>query len=132
MGKTHRVFVYGTLLVGERNHHVAQPHLIDVESGSVKGYLYNVGAYPALVLDEMGTEIVGEWITVTEEGLRHMDLLEDYVEGRGHNLYERVWVKDAGTENEGFVYVFEAMKASKLPLIEGGSWRHRHGEKENC
>ncbi len=55
--------------------------------------IYDVGAYPALVIEEEG-EVIGEWFTVTKEGLQAMDELEEYEEGSQYNEYERVWVKD--------------------------------------
>ncbi|MBB5322961.1 gamma-glutamylcyclotransferase (GGCT)/AIG2-like uncharacterized protein YtfP [Anoxybacillus tepidamans] len=120
--RTYRVFVYGTLLVGEANHHIAAPYLQKVQPGKVKGQLYDVGAYPALVISEEG-EVVGEWLTVTEEGIKQMDMLEDYEEGRDNNEYERVWIKDCEQDIEGYVYVYTREKAAHLPLIESGSWR---------
>jgi len=116
------VFVYGTLLVGEANHHVAAPYLQHVQPGKVNGQLYDVGAYPALVLSGEG-EVVGEWLTVTEEGIKQMDLLEDYEEGRSNNEYERVWVKDCKQDIEGYVYIYTPEKAAILPRIQSGSWR---------
>lgn len=124
----YQVFVYGTLLVGESNHHVASPYLISVRSGHVKGYLYDVGAYPALVLDDEGNEIPGEWFTVTEEGLKQMDWLEDYEEGRADNEYERVLVKDCRQDMEGYVYVYSLEKAKHLPIIPSQSWRKHRGK----
>ena len=126
----YQVFVYGTLLVGEANHHVVEPYLISCERGHVKGRLYDVGDYPALVLDEGEDEVAGEWLIVTEEGLRQMDLLEDFLEGRPNNEYERVWVKDSRRNIEGFVYVYSLEKAQHLPIIYSNSWReHRRNQK---
>ncbi|BDG43271.1 gamma-glutamylcyclotransferase family protein [Saccharococcus caldoxylosilyticus] len=121
----YRVFVYGTLLVGEANHFVAAPYIRDIQPGKVKGRLYDVGAYPALVVEEEG-EVIGEWFTVTEEGLQAMDELEEYEEGGRHNEYERVWIKDLEQPIEGYVYIYLKSKAAHLPLIPSGSWRHRH------
>jgi gamma-glutamylcyclotransferase (GGCT)/AIG2-like uncharacterized protein YtfP len=105
----HRVFVYGTLLVGEENHHIAAPYIRHIQPGKVKGRLYDVGAYPALVIEEEG-EVIGEWFTVTKEGLQAMDELEEYEEGSQYN----------------YVYVYPKSKAAHLPFIPSGSWRHRH------
>jgi gamma-glutamylcyclotransferase (GGCT)/AIG2-like uncharacterized protein YtfP len=123
--KEYLVFVYGTLLLGEANHRVAKPHLLNVEKGTVKGFLHNIGPYPALVLHENGMEIVGEWFTVTEEGLAQMDVLEDFEVGSENNLYERVIVNDLYKQLNGYVYVFDKDKAKDLPLIKSGSWRNR-------
>ncbi|WP_458413792.1 gamma-glutamylcyclotransferase family protein [Schinkia sp. CFF1] len=118
-----KVFVYGTLLVGESNHHVAKPYLLHVEEGTIKGFLYSLGPYPAIVLDDNGVDIKGEWLTVNQLGLERMDWLEDYQENGQNNDYERVWVKDSYTENEGFVYVYSLEKVKGLKRIESGSWR---------
>jgi gamma-glutamylcyclotransferase (GGCT)/AIG2-like uncharacterized protein YtfP len=115
--------VYGTLLVVEANHHVARPYLQHVEEGTIRGHLYSVGTYPAVVLDQDGVDIEGEWFTVNGEGLERMDWLEGYGENRRHNYYDRVWVKDCYSNNEGFVYVFTKEKAKNLKLITSGSWR---------
>jgi gamma-glutamylcyclotransferase (GGCT)/AIG2-like uncharacterized protein YtfP len=128
--KTYKVFVYGTLLVGETNHHVAAPYLLNVQPGKVNGRLYDVGAYPALIASEEG-EVAGEWLTVTEEGLRDMDALEGYKEGRDNNEYERVWIQDCEQEIEGYVYVYAKEKAAHLPLIESGSWREHRKRKHH-
>lgn len=120
------VFVYGTLLVGEGNHHVAAQHVLSVQPGAVRGRLYDVGAYPALALyDEReafseGT-VVGEWLEVTEEGLKAMDILEDYYGPGGQNEYERVWVSDISGLREGWVYVWKDVAG--LKEITGGSWK---------
>ncbi|MBD0380030.1 gamma-glutamylcyclotransferase family protein [Paenibacillus sedimenti] len=125
------VFVYGTLLVGESNHQVAAPFVLSVQPGAVRGRLYDVGLYPALVLFEDGQNdaqdhfVVGEWLEVTEEGLKAMDMLEDYYgPGAASNEYERVWVRDMNTSREGWVYIWE--ETSGLKEIESGSWKeHR-------
>ncbi|ASS99552.1 gamma-glutamylcyclotransferase [Geobacillus thermocatenulatus] len=122
--RRYRVFVYGTLLTGEDNHCVAAPYVRAVCPGKVNGRLYSVGPYPALVLGEEG-EVEGEWLTVTEEGLKAMDELEDYAEGRDDNEYERIWVHDAHQPIEGYVYVYLPEKATGLPIISSGSWRRR-------
>lgn len=119
-----QVFVYGTLLVGEENHRVAAPYISMVESGCVRGTLYDYGPYPSLVL--AGEQLVyGEWLHITEEGLEQLDLLEDYNGPGQTNDYERVWVRDAiRTKKEGWVYVWSDERG--CPRIPGGSWRtHR-------
>lgn len=120
----YQVFVYGTLLVGESNHHVAKPYIQHVEEGTIKGHLFNVGAgYPAVVLDQDGVDIKGEWFTVNKVGLERMDWLEGYQENSSNNYYDRVWVKDCYKDREGFVYVFTKGQAQNLQPITSGSWR---------
>ncbi|MDI3257142.1 MAG: gamma-glutamylcyclotransferase [Kyrpidia sp.] len=115
------VFVYGTLLTGEPNHRVAAPHLHGVQPGRVRGRLYDVGPYPALVLDEAGREIEGQWFEVTPEGLKAMDDLEEYRGPGQNNFYERVRVRDAQTNRCGWVYVWADSRG--YPEIPVGSWR---------
>ncbi|MGZ4108044.1 MAG: gamma-glutamylcyclotransferase family protein [Tumebacillaceae bacterium] len=116
------MFVYGTLLRGERNHRVVAPYLKAVQPGTVRGRLYDVGTYPALVLDENASPVVGEWFTVTGAGLKAMDALEEYF-GPGHvdNEYERVRVTDLSNGRYGWVYVW--LDSRERPEIVGGNWR---------
>ncbi|HHY67017.1 MAG TPA: gamma-glutamylcyclotransferase [Alicyclobacillus sp.] len=115
------VFVYGTLLTGERNHRVGAPYLLSVRSGRVRGRLYDVGAYPALVLDDSAGEVDGEWFEITDEGLEEMDWLEGYRGPGQENHYERVWVRDSREDLEGWIYVWPDSRG--YPEIPMGSWR---------
>ena len=116
------VFVYGTLLCGESNHHVAQPYLISVQIGGVRGVLYDVGEYPALMLDAEANIVAGEWLALDPSALPVLDELEDYNGPEGPNEYERVWVRDeSGPALEGWIYVYN--DARGLPVISDGSWR---------
>lgn len=116
------VFVYGTLLRGERNHGVVAPYLKAVQPGMVRGRMYDVGTYPALVLGTDDHLVVGEWFTVTGAGLKAMDALEEYF-GPGHpdNEYERVQVADVSNGRSGWVYVWEDNR--QCPEIVSGNWR---------
>lgn len=123
------VFVYGTLLVGETNHHVVSPYVLSVQPGAVQGLLYDSGSYPALVLSgEHGGLVEGQWLTVTREGLERMDELEEYYGPGAVNDYERVWVRDMlNREREGWVYVWTDSRDCRL--ISGGSWKKHIREK---
>jgi len=122
------VFVYGTLLTGESNHHIAAPHTKAVIPGTVRGRLYDIGTYPALVLSGDGADVPGEWISVSEEGLQAMDELEEYYGPGQMNVYERVWIKDAYGPAEGWVYVWPS--SAGYPEIACASWRlHRNGKR---
>ncbi|WP_248925847.1 gamma-glutamylcyclotransferase family protein [Paenibacillus hamazuiensis] len=121
-----RLFVYGTLLKGEANHHIVAPYLIAVEPGVVRGTLYNVGPYPALMLSESHADgvIVGEWMTVSEAGLPALDQLENfYAPGDPRNEYERMRIVDIDGNREGWVYVYVRHDPSCFPEIATGSWR---------
>ncbi|WP_461201235.1 gamma-glutamylcyclotransferase family protein [Anoxybacillus sp. TBDG-1] len=121
--KSFQVFVYGTLLQGEPNHHVVAPYVAHIEKGAVCGWLHSVhDLYPALVLDPSAPPVDGEWLTVSEKGLRAMDRLEGYYGEGKHNDYERVFVTDVNGKTVGFVYVYPSERAKHLPRI-GTSWR---------
>ncbi|WP_409344692.1 gamma-glutamylcyclotransferase [Paenibacillus sp. MBLB4367] len=122
-----RVFVYGTLLSGQSNNHIAAPYTTASTPGTLRGRLYDIGDYPALVLSEDGLDVAGEWITVSDEGLRAMDDLEEYYGPGQANVYERVWIQDAYESWEGWVYVW--LKAEGYPEIAPASWRlYRMGQ----
>lgn len=117
------VFVYGTLLPNEANHSVIMKYIRRRMRGIVKGYLYNVGAYPALVLSDEGMDIEGEWLTLDEDALPVLDELEDYYGPDQVNEYERVWIRDAYSKEEGWVYVYPHSRG--YPLMKEGSWKRR-------
>jgi gamma-glutamylcyclotransferase (GGCT)/AIG2-like uncharacterized protein YtfP len=124
------VFVYGTLLTGESNHRIAEPYLLTVTPGLVQGKLVDSGnGYPALVLppntrnaqQEYSPVIHGEWLCVSEAGLAAMDELEGY-EGPGENNdYDRVWIQDAYSHREGWIYVWRNDRGCKE--IAETSWK---------
>ncbi len=73
------VFVYGTLRQGGVR---AVPKMFPdarlVGTGTVRGWLHDLGAYPGLVLDAGGQAIIGEVYVVTDATLRAMDRIERY------------------------------------------------------
>jgi len=120
------VFVYGTLLTGESNHAIIAPYVLAVAPGHVRGWLYDVGEYPALVLDDDGQEIEGEWLELSDEALVPMDELEGYGGVDADNDYERVLVSDSRNAGQsGWIYVWRDSRGCRR--IEDGSWRRYHG-----
>ncbi|KGP71615.1 gamma-glutamylcyclotransferase family protein [Pontibacillus yanchengensis] len=119
---TYNVFVYGTLLPGEHNHHIVSPYLIERNKGNVTGRLFNVGAFPALVLHPTN-RVSGEWFTVSDQGLIGLDFLEGYEPDHPNNHYERVWVKDNNNEIEGYAYIYSDAKVKNLEEITSGCWK---------
>ncbi|CAG7614948.1 hypothetical protein PAESOLCIP111_01764 [Paenibacillus solanacearum] len=118
------VFVYGTLLEGESNHHVVASYTLSSRPGVVYGKLYDCGDYPAIVLAGYGDGdlVEGWWLIVTEEGLARMDALEEYYGPGMPNDYERIWVRDARREErEGWIYAWADSRG--CPAISGRSWR---------
>ena len=113
----HKVFVYGTLLTGERNarwamnarRHPAWTH----------GTIYDTGwGYPAFVKDGE-TKIVGELLTVDDEGFKSMDRLEGYP-----RLYRReeIDVYTSRGRARAWVYIMNRLPEG-AKVIAGGDWR---------
>ncbi|MFD2328764.1 gamma-glutamylcyclotransferase [Cohnella sp. GCM10020058] len=119
-----KVFVYGTLMTGERNHHVIRNFVENVNEGSVQARLVNAGAFPAVLLSENDQSVVrGQWITIRSEGLKATDRLEGYEGPNKQNFYDRVWISDISNEHQGWIYIWKHDHG--LPEIVGGSWKDR-------
>lgn len=112
------LFVYGTLRGGAAGAHLLRG-CDRITVGKVHGSLYDLGDYPALVLDDAG-EVEGEvWRC---EGAAVLRALDDY-EGVGEGLFRRVRV-----EVEGLVcwtYVAGPLLESRLTpsrRVSSGRW----------
>lgn len=103
-----RIVVYGTLKTGTR------------KTDFVKGYLYDLGAYPAIILDKNGTLIEVEIAQVDDVMLQYFDVYEGYHgKNNSKNLYNRVKTK---TTNGNTVYIYEfankkLLKEKVSPMI---------------
>ena len=99
---SHRnVFVYGTLMSGETNHHFLE-NSICLGTAVAEGYdMYKVGWYPAIIPGD--GLAVGELYRVPIEDIPAIDRLE----GEG-SLYEKrcEWVTCKGESHLAFVYVY--------------------------
>ena len=127
MAKTFKVAVYGTLMAGERNERWAADAL-DRKPCILRGTLYDTGrGYPAFVPDADGGEVRGELLTVTEESLARMDVLEGYP-----RLYRRETVQAVlgdGSDVEALVYVMNTMPRGARVIL-GGDWRTYRGKAD--
>ena len=78
-----KVFVYGTLRAGEINdiseaaarHDIAEPTLIG--TATVRGRLFDFGAYPGLVLDEAGSPVRGDVYEIDPDLVAVLDEIEE-------------------------------------------------------
>ncbi|HSO83344.1 gamma-glutamylcyclotransferase family protein [Thiocapsa sp.] len=110
-----RVFVYGTLLRGEVNHHLlAQAEFLGSHRTAACFSLYLLRAYPGAVRGGT-TAIQGEVYGVDHAGLRRLDRLEDYPA-----LYDRRLL--ATPYGRAWIYLFRGSVRDR-PLIPGGDWR---------
>ena len=116
-GRTHRVFVYGTLLTGERNANWAGR--ARRQKAWTLGTIYDTKyGFPAFV-KEGGTRIEGEVLTVGDEGFRMMDRLEGYP-----RLYRREEIEatlEGGERVKAWVYIMNQLPDG-APVIESGNW----------
>jgi gamma-glutamylcyclotransferase (GGCT)/AIG2-like uncharacterized protein YtfP len=76
-----RLFVYGTLRPGHAPREIADAvhALKPIGHGTIRARLYNLGAYPGVILDDHAGEVHGEIFAVTDEAtLARLDTYEGY------------------------------------------------------
>jgi gamma-glutamylcyclotransferase (GGCT)/AIG2-like uncharacterized protein YtfP len=114
-----RLFVYGTLLSGERSHRRLQGSRLLGAYGTEPRYtLVSLGPYPAL-LESGTTSVTGEVYEVADRVLPTIDRFE------GHpDLYERKGIRLLGGV-DAEAYVLPATHGLAAKVIESGDWR-RH------
>ncbi|GMK41820.1 gamma-glutamylcyclotransferase [Paenibacillus sp. CCS19] len=128
-----RVFVYGSLLPGEHNHHVVSPYIAHSVPGRVAGRLVDVGSYPALVRDataqQQGSITRGLWLSIPSKALSVLDELEDFSGWEESNDYDRIWVRDVDNPSiQGWVYVWESDRG--CPSVDGVNWPEYYALKQ--
>ena len=109
---TRKVFVYGTLMRGENNHHFLENSKC-LGMSAIEGYdMYNVGWFPAIIPGN--GRVPGELYEVPENDMASIDMLE----GEG-NLYIR---KCEITRDHELAYIYEyAQDTEGLEKIS--SWK---------
>lgn len=126
MERTIKVFVYGTLRKGERNHHYLKKAELLEESCWTYGTMIDTGhGYPALLPSE-SNKVIGELYLIHPQELKRLDKLEGYEEGQRNNLYERV-VQPIYTSSEqidAFVYIMND-DCKNNRIIPSGNWKNR-------
>jgi gamma-glutamylcyclotransferase (GGCT)/AIG2-like uncharacterized protein YtfP len=116
---TVELFVYGTLLPGERNGHLlARAHPLGPRSTLPVFALLDMGTYPALVVGG-DTAVVGELFRVDAELLTRLDALEEHPD-----LYVRQPIVLASGE-PAQTYVLPRERAHGGRALPDGDWR-RH------
>ena len=118
-----RVFVYGSLLSGERNHRVLEgARLIGDARTAPRFSMHDLGSYPAMVAD--GTHaIIGELYEVDELTLTRLDTLE------GHPSYYQRHTITLADSKAAETYLLPRDQADRAPLIASGDWRQQRKEK---
>lgn len=115
-----RIFVYGTLKRGCKNHRQLAGQTCIGEARTTPGYqLYDLGDYPGMVADPSDTTgVTGEVWSVDADALSRLDAFEGVHEG----LYRRAPVAllapfDHGT-TQSYFYLFDLVGRSKI----GPTW----------
>jgi gamma-glutamylaminecyclotransferase len=114
-----RVFVYGTLKRGFPREDLMAGAVFEGSATTQRGYaLYDLGAYPALVVGSEGA-VIGEVYWVDPEHLAELDRYEGCPD-----LYGRVTIAlSDGSRAEA--YVMSATGVGGCPRIEGGEFLRR-------
>jgi gamma-glutamylaminecyclotransferase len=111
----HHVFVYGTLLRGEVNHHLLRgAEWLGPHRTAPCFTLLRVGAYPGAVRGG-GSAIQGEVFRVDTAGLHRLDQLEEYP-----RLYDRQLIPTA--YGRAWCYLYRGRRRDRR-VIQGGDWR---------
>lgn len=97
-----RIFVYGTLKRGCKNHHWLAGQRFIAEARTQPIYrLYDMGGYPGMIRADNGVAVEGEIWEVDEGGMARLDVLEDIEGGE----YERLLIELEGERVEGYLFL---------------------------
>lgn len=110
-----RVFVYGTLLRGESNHHfMSGARLLGRLRSAPRYSLYSLGAYPVLCCHG-SSRVSGEVYRISPDILNRLDGLEGYPDDYDRMLLRTPW-------GPAWVYYHHQLPAAGR-FIAAGSWR---------
>jgi len=120
------VFVYGTLMRGERNHPLLQrARFIGAAKTGPFFELVSLGWCPAMIPGGT-TEVMGELYAVDSETLSDLDRLENHPD-----WYTRTLIRlSDGSEVQTYVMPREEVRSR--PRILSGDWRQRPREAEGA
>src|SRR5258705_12788337 len=115
----HLVFVYGTLRRGgARAMSIRFPSSKFIADAKVSGKLYDLGAYPGLLLNESSSLVIGEVYEVDDEILNKLDDFE-----ASSNYWRKQVEISLGTQRRiGWTYEPNPEFYSLTTLITSGDW----------
>jgi gamma-glutamylcyclotransferase (GGCT)/AIG2-like uncharacterized protein YtfP len=115
----HLVFVYGTLRQGGVR---AMPDIFPdakfIGNATVNGDLYDLGAYPGLLVDESNSSVTGEVYEIDDEILNKLD----DIEASSHYWRKQVEVSLGNHKRTCWIYQPEPEYYSLNTLITSGDW----------
>ena len=113
------VFVYGTLRRGEAGAmSIRFPRSKFIADAEVSGSLYDLGAYPGLLLNEASSLVIGEVYEVDDETLNKLD---DF-EASSHYWRKQVEISLGTHRRTCWVYEPNPEFYSRRTLITSGDW----------
>ena len=124
-----KVFVYGTLRAGEINdiseaaarHDIEEPTLLG--TATVRGRLFDFGAYPGLVLDEVGPPVSGDVYEIDPDLIAVLDEIEQVYPGvEGLFVAHEVTLEVDGIAMACRFYPVTKSAVKGLPEIRSGDW----------
>jgi len=115
----HLVFVYGTLRRGGAGAMAARfPNARFIADAKVSGSLYDLGAYPGLLLDESNSLVIGEVYEVDDETLKQLDEFESST----NYWRKQVEILLGAQSRMGWTYEPDPEFHSLRTLIMSGDW----------
>jgi gamma-glutamylcyclotransferase (GGCT)/AIG2-like uncharacterized protein YtfP len=117
------VFVYGTLRRHGRNDIARyRPAPVFVAEASIAGTLYDLGAYPGVVLDG-ARRVKGEIYRIEPTVEAALDLLEEVADDDSGEYIKRKVCVEAGAQwFDCLVYEIHPARTAGRQVIEGGDW----------
>ena len=120
------VFVYGTLRQGGvRAMSKTFPDSNFIIGGEVSGCLYDLGAYPGLLLAARGPAVIGEIYEVSDSQLQMLDEIEGYRKNSPASSYylrRKVAIPHGERLMTCWIYEFNSALYPRRILIESGDW----------
>lgn len=115
----HLVFVYGSLRRGGKGAmSIRFPDSKFIADAQVSGSLYDLGAYPGLLLDESNSSVIGEVYEVDDELLKKLDEFE----ASGNYRRKQVEIPLGTHRKVCWVYEPDPDFYSLRTLITSGDW----------
>jgi gamma-glutamylcyclotransferase (GGCT)/AIG2-like uncharacterized protein YtfP len=115
----HLVFVYGTLRRGSaRAMSIRFPNSQFIDDAQVTGSLYDLGAYPGLLLNESSSLVIGEVYEVDDEILNQLD----DIEASSHYWRKQVKISLGTRSRKCWIYAPNPEAFSRHTLITSGDW----------
>lgn len=122
---TNKLFVYGTLRMHERNHHLLNGSRCLAKQSWTFGKLYDTGyGFPAIVQDPNEC-VYGELYEVSDDVMGHIDVLEGYRGENQNNHYDRIQhtVYTDQSQHQAYVYVYSSQQTNSFREISLGDWK---------